>query len=246
MAIKFKNRIMFIKDTTSNEEICCWYFHGNGKKLAEVCCTSIVYTTEKKQTKVEFPDSKILEEIFVNAVLFETKEQSSNSNVSNFNSNCNEGQSSNHYNDPDSNESTVTTPNYFEEQMPRLSIGSIQHNSSNGNQIVNSALNAVSSVINNMNLTPSGSNSANFSSPSSINPQANLSHAMSQQSFNSQSNLSGSGYQTNHQNFNTNNANSNSINNNLISSTSSNLISIANSLANSARRANSGTGSSMR
>lgn len=52
MAIKFKNRIIFIKDTTSNEEICCWYFHGGGKKLAEVCCTSIVYTTEKKQTKV--------------------------------------------------------------------------------------------------------------------------------------------------------------------------------------------------
>ena len=66
---------MFIKDTTSNEEICCWYFHGAGKKLAEVCCTSIVYTTEKKQTKVEFPDSKILEEIFVNAVLFETKDE---------------------------------------------------------------------------------------------------------------------------------------------------------------------------
>lgn len=52
MSIKFKNRILFVKDTASNEEICCWYFHGNGKKLAEVCCTSIVYTTEKKQTKV--------------------------------------------------------------------------------------------------------------------------------------------------------------------------------------------------
>jgi BTB/POZ domain-containing adapter for CUL3-mediated RhoA degradation protein len=86
MAIKFKNRIMFIKDTTSNEEICCWYFHGNGKKLGEVCCTSIVYTTEKKQTKVEFPDSKILEEIFVNAVLFESKENSSASNENGINS----------------------------------------------------------------------------------------------------------------------------------------------------------------
>lgn len=63
MAIKFKNKITFIKDTTSNEEICCWYFHGMGKKIVEVCCTSIVYTTEKKQTKVEFPDSKILEHI---------------------------------------------------------------------------------------------------------------------------------------------------------------------------------------
>lgn len=74
MSIKFKNRIMFIKDTTSAEEICCWYFHGQGRKLSEVCCTSIVYTTEKKQTKVEFPDARILEEIFVNAVLFESKE----------------------------------------------------------------------------------------------------------------------------------------------------------------------------
>ena len=60
MAIKFKNRIMFIKDTTSTEEICCWYFHGNGKKMAEVCCTSIVYTTEKKQTKVNFFPKKVL------------------------------------------------------------------------------------------------------------------------------------------------------------------------------------------
>ena len=74
MATKFKARIHFIKDTASTEEICCWYFHGHGRKLAEVCCTSIVYTTEKKQTKVEFPDSRILEEIFVNAVLFESKE----------------------------------------------------------------------------------------------------------------------------------------------------------------------------
>jgi hypothetical protein len=76
MAIKFKNRIMFIKDTTSSEEICCWYLYGGNKKLAEVCCTSIVYTTEKKQTKVEYPDSKILEDIFVNAVLFESNETS--------------------------------------------------------------------------------------------------------------------------------------------------------------------------
>lgn len=81
MSIKFKNRIMFIKDTTSTEEICCWYFHGSGRKMSEVCCTSIVYSTEKKQTKVEFPDSRILEEIFVNAVLFESKETNNESLV---------------------------------------------------------------------------------------------------------------------------------------------------------------------
>lgn len=85
MAIKFKDRIMFIKDTTSTEEICCWYFHGSGRKLAEVCCTSIVYTTEKKQTKVEYPDSRILEEIIVNASLcvFESSNNNNNNNSTN-------------------------------------------------------------------------------------------------------------------------------------------------------------------
>lgn len=102
MSIKFKNRIMFIKDTTSTEEICCWYFHGNSKKIAEVCCTSIVYTTEKKQTKVEFPDSKILEEIFVNAVLFESKEINNNRDESHQNSTADE--------------------ELTDENMPRLSI----------------------------------------------------------------------------------------------------------------------------
>lgn len=91
MAIKFKDRIMFIKDTTSTEEICCWYFHGSGRKLAEVCCTSIVYTTEKKQTKVEYPDSRILEEIIVNASLcvFEPSNNNSTIDETEIQSNCN-------------------------------------------------------------------------------------------------------------------------------------------------------------
>lgn len=30
--------------------------------MAEVCCTSIVYATDKKHTKVEFPEARIYEE----------------------------------------------------------------------------------------------------------------------------------------------------------------------------------------
>lgn len=118
MAIKFKNRIMFIKDTTSNEEICCWYFHGGGKKIAEVCCTSIVYTTEKKQTKVEFPDSKILEEIFVNAVLFESKETSAANN--NNNMDCQSSTSQINF----QNGALVDEDAYDADNMPRISLGS--------------------------------------------------------------------------------------------------------------------------
>ncbi|CAH3039364.1 unnamed protein product [Porites evermanni] len=70
LSLRFNGRILFIKDLIGNNEICCWTFYGNGKKLAEVCCTSIVYATEKPQTKVEFPDSRIYEEA-LNVLLYE-------------------------------------------------------------------------------------------------------------------------------------------------------------------------------
>lgn len=70
LSLRFNGRILFIKDLIGNNEICCWTFYGNGKKLAEVCCTSIVYATEKPQTKVEFPDSRIYEES-LNVLLYE-------------------------------------------------------------------------------------------------------------------------------------------------------------------------------
>jgi hypothetical protein len=38
----------------------------------QVCCTSIVYATDKKQTKVEFPEARIYEEA-MNILLFEEK-----------------------------------------------------------------------------------------------------------------------------------------------------------------------------
>ena len=47
---RFRGRILFLKDI-NGEDICVWSFYGNRRKISEICCTSIVYTTEKKQTK---------------------------------------------------------------------------------------------------------------------------------------------------------------------------------------------------
>ena len=52
LCLRFYGRILFIKDVIGNQEICCWSFFGHGLKVAEVCCTSIVYGTDKKNTKV--------------------------------------------------------------------------------------------------------------------------------------------------------------------------------------------------
>lgn len=53
LALRFHGRLLFLKDVLG-DEICCWSFYGQGRKIAEVCCTSIVYATEKKQTKVRW------------------------------------------------------------------------------------------------------------------------------------------------------------------------------------------------
>ena len=52
VSLRFNGRILFIKDVIGSQEICCWTFYGHGQKLQEVCCTSIVYGTDKKHTKV--------------------------------------------------------------------------------------------------------------------------------------------------------------------------------------------------
>ncbi|XP_067102306.1 BTB/POZ domain-containing adapter for CUL3-mediated RhoA degradation protein 2 [Osmerus mordax] len=70
LSLSHNGRVLFIKDVIG-DEICCWSFYGQGRKLAEVCCTSIVYATEKKQTKVEFPEARVYEET-LNALLYET------------------------------------------------------------------------------------------------------------------------------------------------------------------------------
>ncbi|XP_076832560.1 BTB/POZ domain-containing adapter for CUL3-mediated RhoA degradation protein 2 [Brachyhypopomus gauderio] len=69
LSLSYNGRVLFIKDVIG-DEICCWSFYGQGRKFAEVCCTSIVYATEKKQTKVDFPDARIFEET-LNALLYE-------------------------------------------------------------------------------------------------------------------------------------------------------------------------------
>ena len=68
--MRFYQRILFIKNVIGSGEICCWTFYGNGKKVAEICCTSIVYATERKHTKVEFPEARIYEEA-LNIILYE-------------------------------------------------------------------------------------------------------------------------------------------------------------------------------
>ncbi|GCB67132.1 BTB/POZ domain-containing adapter for CUL3-mediated RhoA degradation protein 2 [Scyliorhinus torazame] len=71
LSLRFNGRVLFMKDVLG-DEICCWSFYGQGRKLAEVCCTSIVYATEKKQTKVEFPEARIYEET-LNVLLYEAR-----------------------------------------------------------------------------------------------------------------------------------------------------------------------------
>lgn len=70
LCLSFSSRVLFIKNVIG-DEICCWSFYGQRRKLSEVCCTSIVYSTEKKHTKVEFPEARIYEET-LNALLYET------------------------------------------------------------------------------------------------------------------------------------------------------------------------------
>ncbi|CAH1966514.1 unnamed protein product [Acanthoscelides obtectus] len=70
LALWFSARVLFLKDVISTSEICCWVFYGHGKKVSEVCCTSIVYATDKKHTKVECPEARIYEET-LNILLYE-------------------------------------------------------------------------------------------------------------------------------------------------------------------------------
>lgn len=77
LSLRFHGRVNFVKDVSSgNDEICCWTYYGRGVQVAEISCTSIVYTSEKKQTKVEFPEARILEET-LNVLLYEQVESES-------------------------------------------------------------------------------------------------------------------------------------------------------------------------
>merc|ERR1719193_1868356 len=72
LSLRFSTRVLFIKDVIGSNEICCWSFYGHGKKIAEVCCTAIVYATDRKNTKVEFPEARIYEET-LNCLLYENR-----------------------------------------------------------------------------------------------------------------------------------------------------------------------------
>jgi len=72
LSLRFSNRVLFIKDVIGSNEICCWSFYGHGQKIAEVCCTAIVYATDRKNTKVEFPEARIYEET-LNCLLYENR-----------------------------------------------------------------------------------------------------------------------------------------------------------------------------
>merc|ERR1719350_378905 len=72
LSLRFSNRVLFIKDVIGSNEICCWSFYGHGKRIAEVCCTAIVYATDRKNTKVEFPEARIYEET-LNCLLYENR-----------------------------------------------------------------------------------------------------------------------------------------------------------------------------
>ena len=61
-----------MKDIVGRGEICCWAFYGRGEKIAEVCCESIVYATDRKHTKIEFPEAKLLDET-LNIMLYEDR-----------------------------------------------------------------------------------------------------------------------------------------------------------------------------
>lgn len=68
MSLRFSGRVLFIKDVIGSSEICCWTFYGQGRKMAEVCCHSIVYTTDKKHTKVSIKASNNITAIFSNQI----------------------------------------------------------------------------------------------------------------------------------------------------------------------------------
>ena len=52
LSLRFSGRILFLKDVVGSNEICLWAYYGHGEKKAEVCCTAIVYATDRKHTKV--------------------------------------------------------------------------------------------------------------------------------------------------------------------------------------------------
>ncbi|CAH1154148.1 unnamed protein product [Phaedon cochleariae] len=72
LSLWYSSRVLFLKDVISTSEICCWVFYGHGRKVSEVCCTSIVYAPHKVYTKVDCPEARIYEEA-LNILLYESR-----------------------------------------------------------------------------------------------------------------------------------------------------------------------------
>lgn len=72
LSLRFSGRILFLKDVVGSNEICLWAYYGLGEKKAEVCCTAIVYATDRKHTKVDFPEARIYEEA-LHLMLYENR-----------------------------------------------------------------------------------------------------------------------------------------------------------------------------
>ncbi|OUC45957.1 putative K+ channel tetramerization domain protein [Trichinella nativa] len=67
LALRFKDRILFIKDVGLSNEICSWSFYTSSQKEVQVSCTtasgsSHALAIDKRQTLVEFPEARIYEE----------------------------------------------------------------------------------------------------------------------------------------------------------------------------------------
>ncbi|VDD76244.1 unnamed protein product [Mesocestoides corti] len=65
-ALMFADRVVFIKDVRDKceqNEICEWGFYWRCHKLKSLDCIAIHYSSEKRLIKVEFPESKIHEEM---------------------------------------------------------------------------------------------------------------------------------------------------------------------------------------
>ena len=71
LSLRFSNRVLFIKDVIGSNEIRCWSFYGHGKKIAEVCCTAIVYATDRKNTKVLEYENRITIVIYMISLIYD-------------------------------------------------------------------------------------------------------------------------------------------------------------------------------
>ncbi|CAL8077814.1 unnamed protein product [Calicophoron daubneyi] len=65
-ALMFPDTVLFVKDVrdkSEQNEICEWSYYCRGHRLKSIDCIAIHYSSEKRLIKVEFPESRIHEEM---------------------------------------------------------------------------------------------------------------------------------------------------------------------------------------